>query len=109
MIACVLRDQVQQLIADAIATTSDKPIPEPLYTVAEAELVRLLQLARGPEASAALAKVYRRLRALPSRSQAAAPWSTAQLLRRDFDTLYRDVGALCRTLGSPLREAEPEA
>ena len=73
--------------------------------MAEAELVGQLAGARGTVASAALARVYRRLRALPSRSQAAAPWSAGHLARRDFDALYRDVADLCRTLGAELTEA----
>ena len=88
------------LLADAVGK------PEPLYTVPEAQLVAELSRARGPHAGAALARVYRRLRALPSRGQAAAPWSAAHLQRRDFDTLYRDVAELCRTLGAALPELE---
>ena len=80
---------------------------EPLYTVPEAELVaQLSRPRRAPIAGVALARVYRRLRALPSRGQAAAPWSARQLARRDFDSLYEDVAELCRTLGRELAEAE---
>jgi hypothetical protein len=100
VLACVLRDQVQTLLADAIAK------PEPLYTLPEAQLVADLARARGPNASAALRRVYKRLRALPSRGQAAAPWGTGQLARREFDTLYRDVAELCRTLGAQLPDPE---
>ncbi len=99
VVACLMRDQVQTLLEAAIGR------PEPLYTMAEAELVAQLATAKGPVASAALARVYRRLRALPSRGQAAAPWSAGHLPRRDFDTLYRDVAELCRTLGAELTEA----
>jgi hypothetical protein len=97
------------LLADAIAK------PEPLYTLPEAQLVADLARVRGPNASAALRRVYKRLRALPSRGQAAAPWGTGQLARREFDTLYRDVAELCRTLDTSLPTAlvaaplEPEA
>lgn len=100
VLACVLRDQVQLLLAEAIGK------PEPLYTLPEQQLLSDLGRARGREASAALHAVYRRLRALPSRGQAAAPWSAGHLARRDFDTLYRDVAALCRTLGAALPEPE---
>jgi hypothetical protein len=100
VLACVLRDQVQRLLADATGK------PEPLYTVSEHQLVAELSRARGAAAGAALGRVYRRLRALPSRGQAAAPWSAGHLPRRDFDTLYRDVADLCRTLGAALPEAE---
>jgi hypothetical protein len=101
VLACVLRDLVQLLLADAIGK------PDPLYTVPEAQLIAELSHARGMQAGAALGRVYRRLRALPSRGQAAAPWSAGHFARRDFDTLYRDVAELCRTLGAAL--AEPEA
>jgi hypothetical protein len=104
VVACVLRDHAQVLLADAIGR------PEPLYTVPEAQLVAELSRLRGAHAGAALGRVYRRLRALPSRGQAAAPWSAGYLARRDFDTLHRDVAALCRTLGAALSEpAEPES
>ncbi len=105
VLACVLRDELQRLLAEATGK------PEPLYTVPEAQLVAELSKLRGPAAGAALGRVYRRLRALPSRGQAAAPWSAGHLARRDFDTLYRDVAELCRTLGAalPAAQAEPEA
>jgi len=90
---------VQSLLSNEIGA------PEPLYTLPEAELTARVASARGTTASASLARVYKRLRALPSRGQAAAPWSTGQLPRREFDALYRDVADLCRTLGSPLPES----
>jgi hypothetical protein len=98
VLACVLRDHVQHLLADATGK------PEPLYTLPEAQLVTELSAARGPAAGVALGRVYRRLRALPSRGQAAAPWSAGHMARRDFDILYRDLGELCRTLGAALPE-----
>jgi hypothetical protein len=96
VVACILRDHVQVLLAGATSRV------DPLFTVPEPQLVQELARHRGNAAAVALARVYRRLRALPSRGQAAAPWSTAQLPRRDFDLLYRDVAELCRTLGSEL-------
>lgn len=102
VVACILRDQVQELLAEAIGK------PEPLYTMSEGELAKELRVARGPAAGAALARVYRRLRALPSRGQAAAPWSTGHLAGRDFEVLYDDVAELCRTLNRALTEARPE-
>jgi hypothetical protein len=100
VLACVLRDHVQRLLTEATGR------PEPLYTVPEAQLVAELERARGRLAAGALARVYRRLRALPSRGQAAGPWSPGHLARRDFDALYRDAGELCRTLGAALPEPE---
>jgi hypothetical protein len=99
VLACVMRDQVQSYLAE-IASRSD-----PLYTMPEAELVARVAAAHGTPAGVALARVYRRLRALPSRGQAAAPWSSGALPRRDFESLYRDVAELCRTLGHALSEA----
>jgi hypothetical protein len=100
VLACVLRDQVQLLLAEAIGK------PEPLYTLPELQLLTEISRVHGQPASVALRQVYRRLRALPSRGQAAAPWSAGHLARRDFDNLYRDVAALCRTLGAALPEPE---
>jgi hypothetical protein len=99
VLACILRDQVQAYLAEATQHA------EPLYTVPEAALVAEVSAAHGEHAGAALARVYKRLRALPSRSQAAAPWSSGALPRRDFESLYRDVAELCRTLGHALSEA----
>jgi len=100
VLACVLRDQVSALITEAIGK------PDPLHGVPEGQLAAELGRARGPAAGAAIAKLYRRLRVLPSRSQAAAPWSAGHLTRRDFDTLYRDAAELCRTLGAALPDPE---
>jgi hypothetical protein len=99
VLACVLRDQVQLLLAEAIGK------PEPLYTLPELQLLTEISRVHGQAASVALRQVYRRLRALPSRGQAAAPWSAGHLARREFDNLYRDVAELCRTLGAALPEA----
>jgi hypothetical protein len=96
VLACVLRDHVQRLLTEAIGR------PDPLYALPEAQLTTELSRVRGPAAGAALGRVYRRFRALPSRGQAAAPWSTGHLARREFDALYRDVAELCRTLGAEL-------
>jgi hypothetical protein len=98
VLACVLRDHIQNLLAAATGK------PEPLYTLPEHQLISELSAARGNAAGLALGRVYRRLRALPSRGQAAAPWSAGSMARRDFDILYRDVGELCRTLGAALPE-----
>jgi hypothetical protein len=99
VLACILRDQVQTYLTEIVEHA------EPLYTIPEAELVARVSTAHGTDAGVALARVYRRLRALPSRSQAAAPWSSGSLPRRDFESLYRDVAELCRTLGHSLSEA----
>jgi hypothetical protein len=96
VLACILRDQVQAQLADTLGKA------ESLYTLSESQLVQQLTAAKGVQAAGALSRVYKRLRALPSRGQAAAPWSSGHLTRREFDALYRDVAELCRTLGAPL-------
>jgi len=103
VLASVLRDHVQRLLEIELAHG------EPLYSLTQQELVAQLTQKLGDEAGAAIGRVYRRLRALPSRSQAAAPWSAGHLTRRDFDALYRDVAELCRTLGQPLVESATSA
>jgi len=96
VLACILRDHVQILLAGVTNRL------EPLYTVPEPQLVADVSRVGGSLAGIALTRVYRRLRALPSRGQASAPWSAGHLPRREFDVLYRDVAELCRTLGSEL-------
>ncbi len=96
VLACILRDHVQVLLAGVTNRL------EPLYTVPEPQLAADVARVGGPEAAAALSRVYRKLRALPSRGQAAAPWSTSHMQRRDFEVLYKEVAELCRTLGSDL-------
>ena len=75
---------------------------DPLYAVGERDLLEQVTAARGPAAGAALSRVYKRLRALPSRSQAAAPWGGGALSAGEFQQLHRDVAALCRTLGEEI-------
>lgn len=101
VLACILRDQVQRLLADLTGKT------DPLYTVPEAQLVAELSRLKGTDAGVALTRVYRRLRALPSRSQASAPWAAGHLARREFDSLYKDVALLCRTLDVELEPQVP--
>jgi hypothetical protein len=94
--ACVLRDVAQTALARVIGRA------DPIYTMSEGELVSAVNAARDPGAGAQVSRVYKRLRALPSRSQAAAPWGGGELPRREFDRLYHDVGELCRTLGEEI-------
>ena len=91
--ATLLRDAAQRALTRATG------LDDPLYAVSEAQLTGAVGQARGADAAAALGRVYRRLRALPSRSQAAAPWSATRLAQREFDRLHDDVTELCRTLG----------
>lgn len=99
--ATVLRDLAQHALARVTGT------PDPLFSVGEAELVQRVAAAKGPTAGAALARVHRRLRGLPSRTQAAAPWSGIHVARRDFEQLHDDVMALYESLdGEATRKRE---
>jgi hypothetical protein len=94
--ASVLRDVVQGILARITGR------PDPLFAVGERELIGLVSAAKGPAAGRALAHVYKRLRALPSRTQAAAPWGGGTMSAGEFDVLHADARALCRTLGEEL-------
>lgn len=95
--ACLLRDQVQRILAQVLGT------PEPLYGLPQAELLAAVRARCGREAEGRLAALYRRLKALPSRGQAAAPWSPrTELSRVEFDALYTACRDLCRSLGAEL-------
>lgn len=96
VLACIVRDQVQVVLAGTTGKV------EPLYALSEGQLVAEVSKQAGRQAGQQLARVYKRLRALPSRGQAAAPWSSGHLARRDFEQLYADASELCRSLGSPL-------
>lgn len=96
--AAVLRDSVASALARAVG------VPDPLHHLPERELVRRIHERHGAEAAACAARLYPRLRALPSRSQAAAPWTRGRLSERDLTALYDDARALYRLLG----ESPPE-
>lgn len=91
--AAVLRDSAAAALARVIGTS------DPLYQLSEKELLERLTKARGRDAAEATQRLYRRLRALPSRSQAAAPWSRGKVSRRELTELHDDVARLYRTLG----------
>ncbi len=95
--ATLLRDHVQRLLANILETA------EPLYGLPQAQLLAAVRKRCGGEAESRLAAVYRRLKALPSRGAAAAPWSPpVQLSKADFDSLYTACRDLCRSLGAEL-------
>jgi hypothetical protein len=94
--AAVLRDAVVAALSGAIG------VADPLHGMSKAELVAALSAARGPQAADAFARMYSRLRELPSRSQAAAPYGGVTVSRYEFDRLYEEARALYRTLGEEL-------
>lgn len=105
VVACILRDRVDAILLEVLSQPVGNALPESLYAIPEAELVARATARRGAAAGAALTKVYQRLRALPSRGQAAAPWSAGTLRRREFEILYADARELCRTLGHEILAA----
>ncbi|MEZ4359333.1 MAG: DUF4350 domain-containing protein [Kofleriaceae bacterium] len=95
--ACLVRDHVQRTLADGLGQ------PEPLYGLPQGELLPAVRRRFGEVAERQLAALYRRLKSLPSRGQAAAPWSaTDELSRADFDALFTECRELCRSLGREL-------
>jgi hypothetical protein len=57
-----------------------------------------------------VARLAPRLRALPTRVHAAAPWTRGRLSERDLTDLYDDAASLYRHLGEPPLDARaPEA
>jgi hypothetical protein len=93
--AAVLRDSAATVLARTVGTS------DPLYQMPERDLVKRVSDARGAAAGQAVARLYKRLRGLPSRSQAAAPWSRGSVSRRELQELHRDVHDLYRKLGEP--------
>jgi hypothetical protein len=95
--ACLLRDHVQRTLAQVLGK------PEPLYSLTLPELAVAVRERCGAAAERQLLGLHRRLKALPSRGQAAAPWNShAQLSRAEFDALFAATKELCRSLGSDL-------
>jgi hypothetical protein len=92
--AAVLRDAIAAAVAHAIGVPAD-----PMFGMSERELTDAIGAAKGRAAADAFAKLYPRLRALPSRTQAAAPYAGTHVSRQEFDRLYDDARALYRTLG----------
>ena len=95
--ACLLRDHVQRVLAEALGK------PEPFFAMPQSELIDAVRERFGPRAAHQLGSLVRRLKALPSRGQAAAPWSSAgQLSRAEFDALFAATQELCRSLNAEL-------
>jgi hypothetical protein len=94
--ACLLRDRVQALVSEALGKDEHRP------ALGEPQLTEVVRTEKGAAAAAAYARVAERLRKLPSRGQAAAPWGGGFMSKREFDALYDDCAALCRNLGCTL-------
>lgn len=95
--ACLLRDQLQRILAEGLGR------PEPLFGLSQSELTEAVRARYGAPAARQLSAIYRRIKALPSRGQAAAPWSEPrQLTRAEFDALHAAAQELCRSLGTEI-------
>jgi len=93
--AAVLRDNVNSRLGAIL----DRD--QPLFTVGQLVFAKELQRRSGDAVARAFAKVYPRLKRLPTRVQATSPWTSMYLSRHDFELLHRDVNELYRTLGEP--------
>jgi hypothetical protein len=91
--ATVIRDTINSCLARALGHA------EPLHSLREQELVDGLIERRGRAAGSAYRRLHKRLRSLPSRGQAASPWSTGFISRRDFERLHEDAQELYLALG----------
>lgn len=94
--ATVLRDAINNLLARVLE------VPDPLYHLSEEEIGKGLVMKRGQLAKNTFRPLYKKLKPLPSRAQAASPWSTGFMSKRDFDRLYEDAVELYLALGEEL-------
>lgn len=94
--ACVVRDRVNQLLAQRVG------VPDPLHQMSERELQARLAATVSPAAQKAYESIGPRLRRLPNRGQAATAWGGGMMPTREFASLYEECEQLCRTLGTSL-------
>lgn len=95
--ATIVRDAVNGSLARILGER------DPLHALPEQALYERLTRARGTVAAAALRRIYKQLKSLPSRAQAASLWSTGYLGRRDFERLHEDALELYLALGEEPR------
>jgi hypothetical protein len=91
--AAILRDSVVRRLSKATE------ISDPLVDDVRAKVYERLRDRFGPDSAAALAKLERSLKSLPSRAQALSPWQPVYVSKREFDRLVADTQRLYRTLG----------
>ncbi|MCG8416394.1 MAG: DUF4350 domain-containing protein [Proteobacteria bacterium] len=88
--AAVIRDTVNARLSRILGER------DPLHSHSEASLLESVDRASGRDAARALDRLLRRIKPLPSRSQAASPWSSGYLSQREFERLERDAGEFFR-------------
>ena len=93
--AAVLRDSVNVALARAVEHV------DPLYQLGERELIERVADRHGKDAAGLVARLAPRLRSLPTRVHAAAPWTRGKLNQRELTELFDDASALYRHLGEP--------
>ena len=74
-------------------------IEDPLANSTEHDIAVGLTVASSNMAGSSYRRLHNRLKSLPSRVQAASPWSTGFMSRRDFERLYEDAVELYLALG----------
>lgn len=93
--AAVLRDNVNVRLGARIER--DQPVFHLGRKVFVAEVGRHC----GADAARVADHVFVRLKRLPTRVQAASPWTSLFLSRHEFEVLYADINELYRALGEP--------
>jgi hypothetical protein len=93
--ATVLRDSVAAALSRALQH------PDPMTQLPEREVSARIRDRFGKDAGDRVARLIPRLRALPSRSHAAAEWIRGRVNQRDLTALYADARALYGHLGEP--------
>ena len=90
--AAIMRDTVNAALERVLEH------PEPLHSLDANALVHAIGSARGNAAAELARPLIPRLKALPSRWQAASPWTVGYLSRREFERLHAEVQKLERAL-----------
>jgi hypothetical protein len=90
--AAVIRDSVNRRLGAALQ------IDDPLAALSDGDLRRAVADRLGPAVATAFGALQPLLRGLPTRAQAASPWRTVHLARRDFDRLADAADHLYRSL-----------
>ncbi len=93
--AAVLRDNVNQRLGDVLERE------QPLFNMGRQVFVDELNRVCGHQVARAAAAIFPRLKRLPTRVQAASPWTSMYLSRHEFETLHKGGDELYRTLGEP--------
>ncbi|MEM9489196.1 MAG: hypothetical protein AAGC55_08625, partial [Myxococcota bacterium] len=90
--AAVIRDTISTRLARVLGDS------DPLHTRTFAELHAAVTERCGAEASDRLGRIHKRIKNLPSRTQASSPWGGSALSRHDFEVLEREATALLAVL-----------